>query len=852
MDKTNRKAQSGVAVIFSLGILTLLMVLGVTFVFHMTAENRMASELEAQLRAEQAALGGMERAITELKTETRPSAVETPAQKWFYQDPANPSYKAAGQACSGLLGDAPALSRYSLRITDAASRINVNDQNGNLEALLLGLPGLDQTADGQTRAHWIMDLRGNLPGQKFQRKSQIMLAKGMDQAAYDAVKNFLTLDAYRDPSMAPTPRSPVNINTAPKEVLSAVMRPVLSGKAEADAVADQILAARGGAGGYFDAWKKYDDFINGLTIEDLTADEKENLRDSANPNRTHIWDRTDLLNPSRPKSATEFCFHSGGKYDVECTGEALSRAGQSQAGTELSASLHMHDVLNVTRKQDFASSPEWYRVSWLDSCPVDSGDDNDMGYSADYRKINDSLKAGFWEDFDEDAAYTASMVKKVGGVAAAGFVLEDVNGDGDKEFHHTNSVPSEKDGNFADFEVSFKPAGQAIDSWDFRSSYLKIWNLDDAAHFSDPLAGSGDVGRLRFRQTGGAYGQAYGRNQGLLYVANDPATTGTTGLFTPARIFEVDPPGSDIWVGGTDPKDERFNNPALFLKEIDGSTFQQPFHNGTLPDANPPAGLGQDGHVPPHTEYYLKIPEGAVISDLADGGPDGKSPPNFLFSYNFHNEKSYRLSVFHRRDDDTQGVSMQISDSGGTFSYPSGFGGELNTWMNKRGLSGFKNNGSLAAWDNLRIICPFGDYRSAVLDAGSAQGQWGAVSWTATIPASANSATEKITLDVRSSASASMTDGGGSPVTWTFRMPEDWQVGGLEPVYPEGQYANAAGNDVSGTTGSNQRFVQFRAYLGSTRPDTDSKYCRETPVLEDVTITFFPPARISTIRREGL
>ncbi len=846
-----RSNRSGVALVFVLGILTMLLALGVTFVMSMMAESRMASTMEYQLASECAAQAGIERAVAEIKTETRPLAVAAPGQRWYYVSSDQPSLAVPGKPYSGVLSGTTRwiTQRYSLRITDAASRVNVNDASPNLLNVLEGLPRLSEIVDGQTRAFWVLDGRSRLPGQRFQSKDQLLYVKGMDADVFADVQAFLTLNSYRDTGVAQGPRSPVNINTAPKEVLSAVLRPAIGDKAKADAVADQIVAWRGGANGYFDSWRKYDGFINGLSSPALSAAEKENLRDSPNPNRENTWNRS-AADPVLAKTSTEFCFHSGGLYDVEATGEALDNKGTVRARTVLSAGLAMHKVLSITRKEDFALSPVFYRVTWMDSCPVDSSDDlAGGGYAAGARTVNDSVKVGFWDNFDEDSAYTQLMIKKVSGIAEAGAALQDVDASGDKEFHHTNSNPSNKAGNFADYDISHQPLSQPVDSWEFRSTYSKIWNLDDASHFADPLAGAGDVGRLRFRYFGGSNGQAYGRNEGLVYVANDSSRTGTTGNFTPGMIFEIDPPGSDMWVGGLDPQDERFDN--FYLKEIDAGSFQKPFHNGVLPDATPVGGLGQDSHVPPHTKYYLKIPSAAVISDLSSGGPDGKNPPNYLYPYtNFRNEKWYRLKVFHRADD-TQAVSMQIADPGGITACPTDLGGEINTWMNKRGLIGLHTHAGLASWDNWRIICPFGDYGSPVLDSGYAKGQWGSICWTRTVPGSANLNTEKITMDARSSASNAMTNPDGSAVTWTFRMPQDWTVPGLEPAYPNGQHPNETGNDLAGTTGVDQRYLQFRAYIGSTRPDSDSYFCRETPVLEDVTITFFPRARVGSAHRDG-
>ncbi len=592
-----------------------------------------------------------------------------------------------------------------------------------------------------------------------------------------------------------------------------------------------------------------------MSLPGLTQNEIENLKDNANPNRRNTWDRSDMINPVRSKPSTEFCFHSGGMYEVESRGEALDRRGGGvQAAATMTALLKINKIFSVTRKQDFAQSPEWYRVTWLDSCPVDSADDsNSGGFAANYKKINDSLKAGYWDNFDEDAAYTQQMIQKVGGGSGATYVLEDVDGDGDNELHHKNTTPADKASDYGDFEITYKPLGQAVDSWEFCSFYMKATNRDDSARWADPLTGgAADVGRIRFRQSGGAYSQMYARNNGLLYVKNDPALPGITGPWTQAMVFEVSPAGSDLWVGGTTPNDERFSG-GLLLKEVDGTNFAQPFHNTVLPDAVPSGGLGGCGlHVPEHIKYYLKIPQGAVIADVSSGGPDGRNPPSFLFSYTYKYEKWYRLFMFHRSesvDFDTEGVSMKIIDSSGMTSFPgTSYGGEINTWMNKRGLTGFKNSANMAAWDDVRIISRWGDYKGVVLDGGPGNIKWGAISWTVTIPDSASSVTEWVTMDAKMSSTPAMTD----VVMWTFGMPDNWVnwvFWGQEPFCPQGLFVSSEGERLGREPNYALRYLQFRAYVGSRRLDTDPMYCRETPVLEDVTITCFPPVRASSMRR---
>src|SRR3989338_5990624 len=136
--------ESGAALLFTLGTMTLLLSLGSAFVVNMMTENRQTENLVRSLQARLAAQAGLERAVAELRFAAETSFAASSNQPWHYNSASQPSNWRSGSTDSGLLGSSPLLgstTRYTLRITDTASQIYLNDGNANLASMLEGLPG---------------------------------------------------------------------------------------------------------------------------------------------------------------------------------------------------------------------------------------------------------------------------------------------------------------------------------------------------------------------------------------------------------------------------------------------------------------------------------------------------------------------------------------------------------------------------------------------------------------------------------------------------------------------------------------------------------------------------------------
>lgn len=130
---------------------------------------------------------------------------------------------------------------------------------------------------------------------------------------------------------------------------------------------------------------------------------------------------------------TETDYNSAGIYKIISTGKIMSKSGDIIAEKAVSAVVEIFGVWTQTTRPEFSaawagkfgdySDGEIKWVTWLDSCPTDEDkwDANKMQWekgwdpvtgTGDYETIPDSLKLGYWDNFDEDVAY--SVVNLIG------------------------------------------------------------------------------------------------------------------------------------------------------------------------------------------------------------------------------------------------------------------------------------------------------------------------------------------------------------------------------------------------------------------------------------------------------
>ena len=881
----------GAALIFALGALTLLFSLASAFILNMTGENRQTEDFVRSLEARLAAQAGLERAIAELKLAAESNFVATAAQPWYWRSATQPSYaRAAGAAESGLLGSG---ARYTLKIVDAASRIHINDENPNLAAILEGFSGIGSALSG--RMHQARTGSGApaplLPHRRYATKSQVKAIPGVGTKIFDGIKDFVTVTGYQDPNTmdlvagfaSPTfqdsPRSPINVNTASREVLIALLQPLLTNKTKAAKVADDLMAWRDGkkgpGSGPMSSWQDYEVWWKGVRARTgISAAEEKNLRANANPNRKNAWDKSSSDVASK-KFTTEFCFHSGGIYEIECTGETMSKVGVSLAKITVTATAWIFKLWNQTKKRQFRGEdgnfngvldagedadgngvldkPEFRNVTWRDHCPVDSSDERDMGYAPNPQTVNDSLKLGFWENFDEDESASFAAIAWVRANPAdspgATFVLasSDSRNNG-KQFRHATSVAKNpanpaawEKSRYGAFELAYpgyrEPYGSAADgsgfadrpAWSFANAAIRVDVLeDDAGLKNDSQSGHDSVAWLSFRKAGSLAGTVYARySPGIHYFQDD------TGDYMASSIYQEPPRdvGMDAaWRAdaGGNPYDYRRGGNAV-IREEDFTVLPRPLLPGeviSLPGAS-------------RLEARLKLPPRVVLHGGTGTHVFGAEASQ---KYNYFPRRTYHLSIINSplagaTPDVSPGVYLELAQEkqGGAgevlrYSAPN------NISIPEEGTLQLANHGSFPSWDNIRILTDVGEYQSLILDAGTDHVRWGTLSWTMTIPASADARYEKVFFQ-----------------PWTFSSRAGAEAHCLNSEPPQGglqssgtrivaEYADPA---VPATAHHDQRFLRYKMWLTSERlANHDPKFLKETPVLEDITVTYIPHAKI--------
>ena len=334
-------AERGVALIAAVMAVAVLLAIGLSFALNMRLEEKAAINYMYGLKAKYLAAAGVERAIAALKAYANDYAFYYPSSSWI-------------SSLNGSIGS----DTYTVTVTDCASQIYINDGEKDLGAgnLDLMLDYLTVSGLGPVTADNIIDYRDSWPDNVLPTKDWVKEARNMSDAKYRTnntdystgvgLRKFISAHAYVNPSTetdlgASDPRAPINVNTAEKEVLIAVLDP-LSGvtEAEAIAVADHIIDE-----GYrpIRTWAEFDTCIDeALTDGHMSAGDDVTIKDNCNPNRTKPSPYT-----------TEFCFNSGGYFEIESTGMVYDPAGNQAAEKQIRAVVKIFDIWNQTTETQF-------------------------------------------------------------------------------------------------------------------------------------------------------------------------------------------------------------------------------------------------------------------------------------------------------------------------------------------------------------------------------------------------------------------------------------------------------------------------------------------------------------------
>lgn len=703
------KDEKGIALLLVIGILSIFTVTLTAFAINMQLERTAATNYLNSAKARYLSGAGIEYGLAVSRNNFKSTAIDSLSEQW----------------ASPYTLNFPNYGSIQLSIQDEQAKININ--NASL-LLLSNIPAL-----GPTLAQNIIDYRGT---RAFSTKEEVKLVSGIGSSIYNSIGDLITVNSYINPNRQN--RSPININTASQTVITSVLNGISDGTntitdTEAQSLSSEIMNNRP-----FNSWADFNSLIDNTSS--VNTSKKNMLKTLLNPYSR--WP-----SPSPTNFTTEFCLFSG-CFSVTSNSTIFNKAGNTVANGSIYAVTPLFSNLNdaafiTTLKEDFRGEdanynsvldagedlngngtldvPTYSKVTWMDSCPVNSTDDMGLTYRQDfatypdygYQAIKDSLKLGFWDNFDEDPAYSRN--EWIRHNADADYIISNYTGapipDSDNEILLT--------GNFPVIDL------MDIDKWNFSNFSIRAYVCDpDIPEATDPFVygrGREDVSHLNFRRYGAIVYDNYISCRGMWYFWNGSSWVPWPG-FPPYTIYE----------------------PYHMLRTTSENKI----------DPYPPLYNRQ--------KAYKFLAQGSNVTSYvyyANGAPNSPT-----------------LSA-----NDAVTSSGTISITGWYLFYP--------------------------AWDDIRIISSNGSYTSTLFNAGS-QVEWGTVSGTVTIPATASSGSETVTFETS-------IDGGVS----------------FAPVQ--------TGGDI---TQSSSQSIQYRVTLATNDSDLS-----ETPVLEDVTLTFLKPNTVKTV-----
>lgn len=377
------KRREGFTVILFVGVLALLVMIGVAFVVNTRLEVIEAENYNNSVKTRYLAQGGINHAIAELKEDARNNF----AYSGISFGTEEPSY-----------GSGDYKGEYTITIQDEQKKININNntENPNLAQLLKNVRGnLPTFPIGVTITD--DDCQNIVDNAPYETKEQIQAVLGMDPDKYNDIRGFITIHSYKDPNCGN--RTPININTAHFYMLKSVLEGLDDGSTLPIQGADMAILAgaiqsditNNGPFSHPDGWKRFEDLVKTKVSDEKAAVIVKNC----NPNADN---KGDLI-----VQTTEFCFHSGGYYSIVASAE-ISKNGNKIAEKKLVSIVKIYDIWNETTKAQFADTNAVpFRVNWKDSCPINYDSLEIFLYNPNNAIIiPNALKAGFWDDFEED------------------------------------------------------------------------------------------------------------------------------------------------------------------------------------------------------------------------------------------------------------------------------------------------------------------------------------------------------------------------------------------------------------------------------------------------------------------
>lgn len=485
------KRKNGIALIAALVVLIILISFAAFLTSQARAELVKANNYKYGVQAFLAAEAGINRAIYELKFNPTSghaaaagaaiNAQDTKNETWYYsggldddlKDTKTPSFlNITGENTKdGYTEFLDLKQSIKLKIIDGAALINLNSPNREgLNTLLknlldvLGYSGSSSIASSivNSRPAISYDTTSGFSG-GYSRVIDLVGVIGdkLDEDQLDDFFQYLSVHSFVDTKLikplngtsdtefevidpATEARSPINVNTADEKILEAVLRGIGGriSNSEANNLAKEISERVDG--NPFETWNEFYSFIDQSTSV-TSSEDRRILKMALDPNRTDV----DLF----PNSyTTEFCFDSGGIFNIQSRGEILQGGNRLVGARERTAVVKIYDILRISTKEDFTGSfdengnavldengnnvlaiiddayvnpnesfidlnnneprtlkeefgdknkPGFQNVTWFDSAPVNPADDTGFPFPEDHDVVPGAIKLGFWDNFDE-------------------------------------------------------------------------------------------------------------------------------------------------------------------------------------------------------------------------------------------------------------------------------------------------------------------------------------------------------------------------------------------------------------------------------------------------------------------
>ncbi len=491
--------KKGIALLLAVGILSIFTVTLTAFAINMQLEKTATTNYLNSAKARYLSGAGIDYSLAVVRNNFKSTVIDALSERW----------------ASPYTLNFPTYGSIQLSIQDEQARININ----NASLLLLS----NISALGPTLAQNIINYRST---RVFSTREEVKLVSGIGSSTYNSIKDLITVNSYINPNRQN--RSPVNINTVSQTVVTAVLTGISDGtntitSPEAQSLSNEVMNNRP-----FNSWADFNSLIDNSAS--INTAKKNMLKTLLNPYSK--WPA-----PSPTNFTTEFCLFSG-CFSVTSNSTILNRAGNTAANGSIYAVISLFSNLNdaafiYTTKEDFRGEdanyndvldsgedlngngvldvPVYSRVTWMDSCPVNSTDDLGLTYLQDfvnypdwgYQAIKDSLKLGFWDNFDEDTDYTSSeWVSEQGG-----YVIQ----------HSPYASKASQDKQLITSANYSKFVLWDISKWTFGGRFsLRLYNFD-APSVPSPGDGCEDVGQIEFAGVGGGLHKLFMNNFGYVY-----------------------------------------------------------------------------------------------------------------------------------------------------------------------------------------------------------------------------------------------------------------------------------------------------------------------------------------------